>query len=168
MTGMDASGLANIFEALGNHWAAPWVALGLGLRAIWSIIAWRRCPAALAAPAPDAPRVSFQAALSERKAKLRFTAVMVGGIALSVWGLLRLAAAGAEAPAALIGLVLGLYLFTTEPARRVIDICRIRATEMAGRQGHDDALANLRDAHVKLVGLELAVFVTFGLGTLVA
>ena len=167
MTEMDASGLANIFEAMGNHWAAPWVALGLGLRAIWSIIAWRRCPAAMSA-APDAMRGAAQAALSEKGARLRFAAVMTGGIALSVWGLLRLAAVGDQAPLALIGLVLGMYLFTTEPVRRVIDMCRMRATDLAGRPGHADALANLRDAHVKLVGVEIAVFVLFGLGMLVA
>lgn len=163
MTDMDASGLANIFLTLGHHPAAKWLALLLGLRAVLTLVAWRRCPlshgACLRAPQVRNPRLS---------AKMRFGAIMASGIALSVWGLLRLAREGAEAPLALLALVLGIYLFTTEPVRRGLDEARNRVVQGLNGPGHADNVAMLRDTHVKLVAVELAIFALFALGMTVA
>ncbi|MGG7567940.1 hypothetical protein ACQ5SO_17435 [Rhodovulum sp. DZ06] len=162
MTEMDASGLANIFLTLGNHWAAKWLALLLGLRAVWTVIAWRRCPQMRG----EGAGMSFNG--NERLWKLRFAAVMLLGIGLSVWGLLRLAREGAEAPLALIALVVGIYLFTTEPVRRTLADARKRVHDSVGAPTHANNLSMLRDTHVKLAGAEVSIFLLFALGMTVA
>jgi hypothetical protein len=45
MTAMTSmNGLTNILHVLGSHPATKWVVLALALRALWTVVAWRRCP----------------------------------------------------------------------------------------------------------------------------
>ena len=194
MTAMDVNGLANLFGVLGAHWATPWLVGLLGLRALWTIIAWRRCPMSAAARAaeedgeaagtgakgdasaegegapqpaparpPEAPTTTFT-----RMQDLRFGGVMLAGIALASWGLLRLGRDGADGAFAVLALVLGMYLFSTEPVRRSLDAAQRRVRQTMNTALHTDSVAMLRGAHVKLVAWEICIFALVLLGMTVA
>lgn len=165
MTAMTSmNGLTNILHVLGSHPATKWVVLALALRALWTVVAWRRCPLVRGSAQIDAATAA-KAADSDGK-KLRFVSVMLVGIALAVTGLFRLAAGGEAAPFALFVLTGGIYLFTTEPVRRTLINAqnRVIAATTQGAEAQALSVAMLRDTHVKLVAVEVGIFALIALG----
>ncbi|SET32033.1 hypothetical protein [Oceanicella actignis] len=160
-------GLMNILKAIGDEPLARWIALAFALRAVWSVVMWRRCPLLCG----EAARLGPEAAAARRGAfdhSWRFLLVMLTGIALAVGGLFRLAQNGADAPGALLLLILGVYLFTTEPARRQIQDAESAylAATAEGPERREVAAAILRDSHVKLVAIEVGIAALLGVAIL--
>lgn len=162
MTSMN--GLTNILSVLGDHPATKWVALALALRALWTVVAWQRCPL-----------THGRARISEKDAARaaagggtmwRFLALMLLGMGLAVAGLFRLAADGEAAPFALFVLTGGIYLFTTEPVRRNLIEAqnRVLASSTRGPEAQELSVSMLRDTHVKLVAVEVGIFALIALG----
>ncbi len=161
MTSMN--GLTNILDVLGNHPATKWVALALALRALWTVIAWQRCPLIHDAAPADA---GAKAARSAAGQMWRFVGLMLAGIALAVLGLFGLAKEGEAAPIALFMLAGGIYLFSTEPARRNLTEAqnRVIAAATQPREAREHCISMLRDTHVKLVGVEVGILALIVLG----
>lgn len=163
MTSMN--GLTNILDVLGNHPATKWVALALALRALWTVIAWQRCPLTHGRARIDAATAA-DAARTGPGRMWRFVGVMITGIVLAVVGLFGLAKEGEAAPLALFLLTGGIYLFSTEPARRQLIEAQNRVIAAAAQSVEAQALSvsMLRDTHVKLVGVEVGILVLIVLG----
>jgi hypothetical protein len=163
MTNMN--GLTNIVQVLGTHPAAKWLALALALRALWTIVAWRICPLVRGRVAADA-QTAAQAQVTGQRQRMRFLAVMVLGIVMAVVCLFRMAEAGDAAPLALLGLTTGIYLFTTEPVRRMLGEAqnRVMTAGAATTDAQAMSMAMLRDAHVKLVAVEVGILLLIILG----
>ena len=151
-------GLDNIFAAL-THPLAKWVALAFALRALWSLVSWRMCP--VASGREDVAKYNGFGAKRQAlwRHSWRFFIIMIAGIALSVTGLFKLATYGGDAPLGLFLLVLGIYLFTTEPVRmqildaedRIVDILR----GGGDREARSFGQAILRSNHANLVFIEI-------------
>jgi multisubunit Na+/H+ antiporter MnhB subunit len=164
------TGLDNILDVVGHHPLAR-VAVGLmAARALLTLWAWRRCRARLA---DGPPQETLEAIESRRQAlwrhSARFLVIMLAGIGLAVIGLFRLAEAGDGAAPAFLMLALGMYLFMTEPARLQIADAEDRAAAAAlgGEQEPQEvARAILRDAHVKLVLIEVSAALALALAIL--
>ncbi|MFT6773955.1 MAG: hypothetical protein ACJA1L_001666 [Paracoccaceae bacterium] len=167
MTHMD--GLTNIFDVLGNHWAAKWLVLALAIRTIWTVVAWRICPLMRGRANLDADSAA-KAEASGARQRLRFAAVMLLGIAMAVVGLFKMAEVGEGAPLALLGMTLGIYLFTTEPVRRGLALAQNGVMMAATRSAEAQAMSVsiLRDTHIKLVAVEFGILMLIGLGMRVA
>ncbi len=174
-------GLANILEVIGTDPMAKWVLLAFGLHALWSVVAYFRCPLCAAS---GRFQVRQRAAAIRKVDGLeeatmghdgsvsawRFLLVMVAGIVLAVMGLFKLAKYGADAPIGFFLLVLGVYLFTTEPARRqVAEALRQALTVQPSAPPERKALsvAILRDSRRKLVAIEVGL-VTLMLAAMLA
>jgi hypothetical protein len=170
-------GLANILEVIGTDPMAKWVLLAFGLHAAWSVVAYFRCPLCAAsgrflvrqrAARRQAEKSSAEDVLPEDGSfghdgtftAWRFLLVMVLGIAVAVVGLFKLAKHGAEAPLGFFLLILGVYLFTTEPARRqVAEALRhaLAVEPSAGPERKALSVALLRDSRRKLVAIEVGI-----------
>ena len=89
----------------------------------------------------------------------RFLLVMVTGIVLAVFGLFQLAEHGAEAPLALFMLILGVYLFTTEPARHQVQDAERRVLETSDGPAEQRELSAslLRGSHFRLISIEVGI-----------
>lgn len=163
MTSMN--GLTNILNVLGNHPATKWIALALALRALWTVIAWQRCPLTHGRAHIDAATAA-DAARSGPGRMWRFIGLMLLGIALAVLGLFRLAEEGDAAPFALFVLTGGIYLFTTEPARRTLAEAqnRVIAATAQGPEAEALSVSMLRDTQVKLVAVEVGILALILLG----
>jgi hypothetical protein len=147
------SGFMNIIHAIGVDPRA-WIVLALfAARAVWTVVVFARCPMR----AGDFEASSLGPALSGRVLSWRFIATMVLGIILAVAGLFRLNHGAAQPAFALFLLLLGVYLFTTEPVRRQIAMAEKRVRETTDTPGEASAIANLREAHMKLVAFELTI-----------
>jgi hypothetical protein len=162
-------GLANIFEVLGSHPLAKWLAVAFALRAAWTLMVWRRC-AALRTTGAGAEE-TVEAIERRRQApwrhSARFLVVMVGGLTLAVVGLFSLAKAGA--PVGLIMLVAGLYLFLTEPIRlQIIDAEDRLASAAQSGDPESTAMARamLNGNHVNLVLIDVGAALSLGLAVL--
>lgn len=167
MTSMN--GLTNILDVLSHHPATKWVALALALRALWTVIAWQRCPLTHGRAKIDAANAA-NAARSGPGRMWRFVGLMLTGIVLAVVGLLGLAEEGEAAPIALFLLTGGIYLFSTEPARRALIEAqnRVIATTTQSPEAQEMSVSMLRDTHVKLVGMEVGILALIVLGMTVA
>jgi hypothetical protein len=77
-----------------------------------------------------------------------------------------MAEAGDAAPLALLGLTTGIYLFTTEPVRRMLGEAqnRVMTAGAATTDAQAMSMAMLRDAHVKLVAVEVGILLLIILG----
>lgn len=166
-------GLGNIFEVLGAEPLARWLALALALRAAWTLARWRGAAGRAEATGPVLSAEAAAAIEARRAAPLRhsarFHAVMVLGIGLALAGLFTLAARGDEAPGALALLLVGMYLFLTEPVRANIADARDRLalTRRAGDpQATAYALTLLRAARRDLALIEVAGAAALGLAVL--
>ena len=152
------NGLMNIIDVIGADPMAKWVVAALGLRALWTIIAWRKCPLARGTDAltPQQARDMRQQAFAH---SWRFLLVMVTGIVLAVFGLFQLAEHGAEAPLALFMLILGVYLFTTEPARHQVQDAERRVLETSDGPAEQRELSAslLRGSHFRLISIEVGI-----------
>lgn len=153
-------GLSNIFEVLGTEPLARWLAAALALRALWTVVAWRRCARA---EAGRRPAETLEAIEARRNAlwrhNWRFYAVMSAGIGLAVAGLYGLAVKGDEARWALVVLLAGMYVFLTEPSRREIADAEDRVAVAVLRGGGAKgvfARTLLGDAHRKLAFIEVS------------
>lgn len=162
MDPMQVSGLANIFAAFGNDPAARFLVAAAALRALWSIVVWRRCPLI------DETAPAIRHRIDARGRKARFAVLVLAGIGLAVWGLLALSRNGVDTPLALVALVGGIYLFTTEPVRLalVAEEQRVRDAQPGPERGL--AAAMLQGAHVKLIAIEIGILVLLGLAMTVA
>jgi hypothetical protein len=164
MTSMN--GLSNILSVLGDHPATKWVALALALRALWTVLAWQRCPLTHGRARISDKDAARAAAGGGSRQMWRFVGLMLLGIALAVAGLFRLAADGEAAPFALFVLTGGIYLFTTEPVRRNLIEAqnRVLASSTRGPEAQELSVSMLRDTHVKLVAVEVGIFALIALG----
>ena len=164
------AGLGNIFEMFG-HPLAKWLAVAFALRAVWTLVAWRRCAALLGSgeiPPPEALEMIEQRRQALWRHNGRFALIVTAGLALAIYGLLKLAYAGADAPHALVMLVAGLYLFLSEPIRRQIQDVEDRLALAAGRgdlEGQEMARAMLNGNQVNLVLIDVGA--ALGLGAAV-
>ena len=164
MTGLD-----NILEVIAHHPMTRWLLLAMALRAVWSVVCWRRC-AESAAPAPTEAAETIEARRQARwRHSHRFAALMVVGIALAIMGLFRLAKEGDAAPASLLMLVVGIYLFTTEPVRHQLADARDRVAATALRgdmEANALALAMQRGNHFNLMAIDVGTALALGLAVL--
>lgn len=163
-------GLANIFEVLGSHPLAKWLAVALALRALWTLFLWRR--SAVLRIAGAANRAETVETIERRRQapwrhSARFLVVMLGGLGLAVGGLFALARAGA--PVGLILLVAGLYLFLTEPIRHQIADAEDRlagAVKSGDAEATALARAMLNGDHLSLVLIDVGAALGLGLAVL--
>lgn len=120
--------IGNIFELIGTHPIARLLLALMVLKAVWSVVRWRRCPVTasrkLAAEGPEAIERRRNAPWRH---SARFGVAMATGIVLAVYGLIKIATHGAEAPLALLLLAFGMYVFLTEPVQRQIADAEDRA-----------------------------------------
>ena len=167
-------GLDNIFEVLGTEPLARWLALALALRAAWTLARWRRSAVRAEAAAGPALSPEEAAAIEARREapwrhSARFYVVMVLGIGLALAGLFTLAAQGDAAPGALALLLVGIYLFLTEPVRHAVADARDRLalTRLRGDPGAVAyALTLLRAARRDLALIEVGGALALGLAVL--
>lgn len=166
-------GLANILEVIGSEPMAKWVLLAFGLHALWSVVAYFRCP--LCSSSGKFGVRQRAASIRDKDMRMaedgsfghdgsfnswRFLLVMLAGILLAVIGLFKLAKYGADAPIGFFMLILGVYLFTTEPARRqVAEALRYALSLDPSAPSERKALgvALLRDSRRKLVAIEVGI-----------
>lgn len=170
-------GLENIFDVIGSHPYAKWLALAFALRALWTLIVWRRCELlrrAAAAGAGDGSRTETLEVIERRRQEpwrhsARFLAVMVAGLGAAIYGLFKMAGAGEAAPHALVLLMGGMYLFLTEPIRHQITDAEDRLAA-ATRRGDPEATAlaraMLNGNHVNLVLIDMGAAVGLGIAIL--
>lgn len=152
----------NIIHAIGADPRA-WIVLGLfAARAIWSaaMLARHRLAAENTDVADMAP------ALTRRMLSWRFVPIMLLGIALAVIGLFRLSHSAAQPAFTLFLLLLGVYLFTTEPVRRQISLAEKRVRDAPSEAAKESAIADLRESHVKLVAFEVTIVAVLLIGML--
>ena len=144
------SGFMNIIHAIGSDPRA-WVVLALfAARALWSVVSYYRCPTVC----------REQARIKREKMgdyTWRFVPAMLIGITLAVLGLFRLSHGAASPGVALFLLILGVYIFTTEPVRRQIFQAERKAADETGGPGENIAMADLRETHVKLLLMEFTI-----------
>jgi hypothetical protein len=145
------SGFMNIIHTVGVDPRA-WIVLALfAARAIWSIVSLSRVSARAGAVSAAATSDS------DRMLSWRFPATMVVGIALAIIGLFRLSHGAAQPAFALFLLLLGVYLFTTEPVRRQIAIAELRLREATGGPGEDVAITDYRESQLRLIVIEVLI-----------
>ena len=131
----------NIFELVGTHPIARALLALLVIKALWSVVRWRRCPwTASKRLAAEGPEAIERRRASPWRHSLRFGVVMVLGIGFSIYGLLKIAVHGADAPIALLLLAFGLYLSLTEPVQRQIADAEDSAA-LAAREPESEAYA---------------------------
>lgn len=161
MDPMQVGGLTNIFQAFGDDPAARYLALAAGLRALWSLVAWKRCRLA-------AGEAHARSPLEPRRRIWRFSVLVILGIALALWGLFELSALGMKAPWALPALAMGMYLFMTEPVRLALFDAERRVEAAVGGPDHRLELVQLRGQHIRLIGMEIGVLLLLTLSMSVA
>ncbi|MEO0681739.1 MAG: hypothetical protein AAF192_15140 [Pseudomonadota bacterium] len=161
--------IGNIFELIGTHPIAKALLLVLALKAIWSLVQWRRCAWQATQLRAEAAGdgAAWLSALWTHSA--RFFLVMVSGIGLSVWGLMKIAHYGGEAPLGLLLLALGLYVILTEPIQRQIVDAENRATQAALRADEDGqtmAVSMVQGSRLSLVMIDVGGALALGLSIL--
>lgn len=162
--------IGNIFDLLGSHWIAKALLAAIALKAVYSLVQWRRCTLTatnvLASEGPEAIEARRTALWNH---SYRFLLVMLTGIGLSIWGLLKLAHEGAEAPLALLVLTFGVYLFLTEPIQRQIADAENRAALAALRadeEGQALAVEMVQGNRFNLVLIDVGGALMLGLSIL--
>ena len=150
---MILSGVA----VLKHDWRA-WVVLGLvALKALFSVWMYFRCPYACGRRAPTTEEIS--AAKAYRfTAPQSFLLLMLAGIGLAIAGLYLLNNPE-RAPLALGLLVLGGFIFSSEPNRLAVKSAMTDVIATAGDPGEANLLArdSLKDAHRARAFVEVAI-----------
>jgi len=162
--------IGNIFDLLGTHWIAKALLAAIALKAVFSLVQWRRC----AWTATKDLAAEGAEAIEARRSALwnhsyRFLLVMFAGIGLAIWGLLKIAHHGAEAPLGLLVLTLGVYLFLTEPVQRQIADAEDRAALAALRtdaEGQALAVDMVRGNRLNLVLIDVTGALVLGFSIL--
>ncbi len=153
------SAFMNIFNTVGTDPRA-WIVLALfAARALWSLVELARCPVV-------AGRADAASMTPTRQMKGRFPVLMILGITLSIVGLFKISLGAPQPALALFLLLLGVYLFITEPVRRQIAVAEQRVADAAGGPGEAVAATDLRESHIRLVSMEFAIVILLLVGML--
>lgn len=143
--------------ALSHDWRA-WIVVALvALKALHSVYHYLRCPIASGRTAPGEDDIA--AARAYRYAPPRgFLAIMLGGMALAIGGLYNLDS-DAYGPLALGALLIGIFMFTTEPNRLAVRSATMEVFAATGRPGdcNDLARERLRSAHRTRALIEVGI-----------
>lgn len=151
--------LIGSLSALGDDWRA-WIVAGLvSVKAVISVYFLMRCP--VQRGTFDVPRdLAVKAAEFKFNPPLSYLGLMLLGIALAVGGLYLLNDPG-WGPLALGIIVIGVFIFMTEPSRLRVNNSRIAvfAASLSGEEATDLARDELRDARKQRAMFELAIAV---------
>lgn len=157
-----------IIETIGADPRA-WLVLGLfALRAVYSIVIYFRCPLCWSAKLVADPEEAQRRINSKSGGSMRFFLLMVTGIVLAVVGLFMLAD-GVKPTIALFLMVLGAFLFMTEPIRLRINDARLRV--ISAGENEDQRMfhvGGLKSQHKDLLKLEIGIPVALGVALVVA
>lgn len=152
--------LIGSLSALGQDWRA-WLVAGLvTLKAITSVYYLMRCP--VQNGTYQVPReLAVKSAEFKFNAPLSYLGMMLLGIAMAVGGLYALDSPH-WGPIALGVVVIGVFIFMTEPSRLRVNNSRISvfAATLQGEEAADLARGDLRDAHRQRAMFEFTIALT--------
>lgn len=148
--------LSNV-AALSHDWRAWLVTALVALKAMHSIYHYIRCPVLCRRAVPSQREI--EAARAYRlKPPRSFLIIMLTGMALAIGGLYAINNE-IYGPLGLGALVVGIFMFTTEPNRLSVKSAVMEVYASTGRSGESVAIArdNLRSAHRMRAGIEAAL-----------
>ncbi|QIE54292.1 hypothetical protein G5B40_01820 [Pikeienuella piscinae] len=128
--------------ALSHDWRAWVVAALVALKAMHSVYYYLNCPIVRGDIAPGEDEVAV--ARTYRLAPPRgFLAIMLGGMALAIGGLYNLDNE-TYGPLALGALLIGIFMFTTEPNRLSVRNATMEVVATTGQSGEANSMARAR------------------------
>ncbi|MEM6744415.1 MAG: hypothetical protein AAF676_11855 [Pseudomonadota bacterium] len=162
--------IGNVFELVGTHPIARVLLALVALKAIWSLVRWRRCSftASRKLAAEGAEAIERRRNAPWRHSS-RFGVAMLLGIGLAVYGLVKIAQQGADAPHALLMLAFGMYLFLTEPVQRQIADAEDRAALAANdpdSEAYAMSVSMVQGNQLTLLMIDVAGALVLGLSIL--
>ncbi|MEM7522756.1 MAG: hypothetical protein AAF360_03165 [Pseudomonadota bacterium] len=147
--------LVNV-AALSNDWRA-WVVAGLiSLKAIVSIFFYFRCPVVRGVAEIDETMIATGKSY-RLNPPFSFAILMLLGMGLAIAGLYKLYDSSIG-PIALGAIVVGVFLFLTEPTRLFVNASKMEVFATTGGSEEANGLARdrLRSAHLERAGFEIA------------
>lgn len=143
--------------ALKHDWRAWAVVALVCLKALGSLYLFFRCPVLCGRRTPTSEEIAAARAYRFQP-PLSFLFLMLLGMALAVAGLYLLSSPE-HGPLGLGFLVLGVFIFSSEPNRHMVRGAMIEVTARTGAGGEAEYLArdNLRSAHGQRAAIELAI-----------
>lgn len=147
------------FEALGSDWRAWLLAALVALKAIHAIRAYKQCPVLLGTLKAEPEQVE-RARNFRFVPSPRFLLVMSGGMVLAILGLYGITYTNLG-PIALGALVIGIFMFTTEPNRLAVHnaVMDVLAHYYGTEERQAMARESLRSAHLTRAKIEIAIAV---------
>jgi uncharacterized membrane protein len=152
--------MQNVLTSLRDLCQSPaaWAIFGaVALRAVWSAVAYFRCPL-MRAPREMDPNEAHATVNARFRHSPRFLMAMLVGLMLSIGGLYALTLPSAG-PVALAAIVFGVFILIVEPSRLSVEDNELRVNA-ARRQGPDAmafAQERLRAAHVERIAIEIGL-----------
>lgn len=143
--------------SLSGDWRAWVVAAIVVMKAIHSVYAYMQCPVLCGRLNPDEKLIA-EAKNYQFRPGFRFLAIMTAGMALAIAGLYGISYTEFGA-LALGAMVIGIFMFLTEPNRLTVNNAKMDVFASTGAPGEAEYVAreNLKSAHLTRSKIEVGI-----------